>query len=193
MHYERLEGFTLIEVLVVIIIISILATSLITAVFWVIDKAKINNTIALIDRLEKGVKAYAAVFGNRLPPGPPAFTNPIPSISDETGSQCLYFYLGFQHTVTEGHSQSNLNIFRVVGPFVDFKGSDIMGGVLTAQSSPAKIVDIWGVEIYYNMPGVNHIANGSGYKDNSAFVDIESAGPDMDFSTVDDNISNFKR
>jgi len=186
MHRKWSNGFTLLELMVVIVIITILAALLAISITWVIEKAKIDRTKGLIGRLENAVRNYAQELGEGYPP----------SSGTYSGSQNLHYYLCQQFEVPAGHSSDAPGFKKSVGPFLDISGADLDGDKPAYPPDDVKnIVDSWNNAINYSNPGQDHTAKGSndGDIDTTKFVDIWSVGPDGDSATTDDNISNFSR
>src|SRR5680860_1298496 len=63
-RYTRDSGFTIVELLIVIIVIAILATLVITAYNGVQTKAKNTKTIAAVEAWAKAISLYHADTGN---------------------------------------------------------------------------------------------------------------------------------
>ncbi|MFH1230641.1 MAG: type II secretion system protein [Planctomycetota bacterium] len=66
-HSIKTNGFTLLELLVVIGIIAILATMLIPNLAYVRTRAKISATKTLLSHIQSGLESYYAVYGDYPP------------------------------------------------------------------------------------------------------------------------------
>lgn len=117
----RSGGFTLIEMLVVIAVISILAGFILSAVPRARSMAMRKKTLALIKGLSMAIDSFALDMGEY--PDSNTITNldtggsPINSISDESGgAAALYFYLGTQFE----------HLGDRYGPYTDFSREETL-------------------------------------------------------------------
>jgi general secretion pathway protein G len=148
-------GFTLVEMLVVIVIIAILMGVAIAIVSGVVRRAQMTRTEVLVRTLTTACEDYRQDF-DQYPPG--------------QGSKALHQALGSPRIVilvreVDGH------IYTRKGPLIEFRLGQLEKGAPTAQPPPASaIIDAWDNEIRYVRPGVH----------NKKGVDIWSDGPDKD-------------
>ena len=158
-------GFTLIEMLVVIAIISILAAGLVVAVAGVMDKTQRKKTISTIEVLKTALNSYKNTFGV-LPPvfggsngagGEPSVVyaaterqisgsgqlsrSTVPSLSAIERNQAIRVYL--EHT-WEGYGD----------PFIP--GSAQLPREDTDGDLIREYTDGWGLPLVFNRPGDDH-------------------------------------
>jgi len=174
----RNKGFTLIEILIVISIITILSGMMVMGVSYIKQTARKEATRALIRRISIALNEYQLAY----------FAYP-PSDGQYTGSQNLYYYLGEPLELTQGYNPATGEMLKqTFGPAMagGFKKSD--------YNDQKYIIDSWETPFTYENPGKDHSPSGN---NNSSFVDIESAGPnrkfDLDSDSKNDDISNWKQ
>lgn len=172
------NGFTLVEILVVIGIITILAGLVVAAVGNAKERAKTEATRATINKILVALAEYRQVY-YAYPPDQGAYT----------GSQNLYYSLGIELDTAGGYDpETGKTKAAKFGPALH-------GGFKKAEISADKyILDSWNNQLTYTNPGLDHSETGG--KNNTAFVDIESPGPnsadDPDGSGEDDDVNNWK-
>lgn len=139
-------GFTLIEILVVISIISILLGIGITIYGAIIEKSRFNGTVDLINALHLACTNYKTSLQE------------YPPMTYES-SKSLHYYLGQVLEVPMGYGDDSLPLpKKKVGPFFEFKMSQLEGNPKTVQPNPPRfILDLWRHRIVYKNPGVKHI------------------------------------
>ena len=80
MRYKR-SGFTIVELLIVIVVIAILSAISVVAYGGIQDRAKSDALLSAFDSIEKGLRAYASIHGEY----------PVPSdITSVGGNQLSY-------------------------------------------------------------------------------------------------------
>lgn len=176
------NGFTLVEILVVILIIGILMTLILVYASGIIEESKFNNTKGLIHTLEIGLKTYYERYNKTYPPSEPDFK-----------SKPLHYYLGGELEMIADYHADGTQSKKKMRAIISFKGDNLKSGNLTYPADIASadaVIDAWGNEIQYKAPGIDHRPKGS---DNTRYVDIESGGTDGKFETLEDNVSNYKR
>jgi general secretion pathway protein G len=199
-----LKGFTLLELLVVIVIIMFLAGITIPIVSSIQSNAKKGVTSAQISQLELALKQFESDFGVFPPDN--YTTNPIsiggvsiPVDSDlDTGSKCLVFFLGSKFIFNPGLSNE-----EKYGPYIEFKRAQITG---TGQdfADDLATLNIEGVnyplrEVFqYKDPFGSNYLYDSSYDspptNNRASFDIYSFGPDKtnnSGASTSDDITNW--
>lgn len=141
----EMAGFTLIEILVVISIISILLGIGITAYGSIIEKSRHNGTVDLINALSLACANYKASL-QKYPP------------MTYESSKSLHYYLGQVLEVPMGYGDDSLPLpKKKVGPFFEFKMSMLEGSPKTVQPNPPRFVlDLWRRRVDYRNPGVKH-------------------------------------
>ena len=160
----RVEGFTLIELMVVIVIIAILMAIAIGVVQGIVSRARTARTEGLIHLLTKACDDYRLDF-DQYPPG--------------QDSRALHQALGSPRKVILVHGQDN-EITTTKGPIIEFRAGMLERGAPSLQPPPASaIVDAWDQELHYMRPGVH----------NKKGVDIWSDGPKRD--KKEDDINNW--
>lgn len=183
MRNIRRHGFTLVEMLVVIIIIAILMGIVGAIIVEVINRAKYTKTVGLIQVLNQGCERYRNEDPSRKYPGPGN------NAADST--KALHFYLGSERNVVKQVGMEPVK----ESPIVFFKREFLLGpppnsdpGTSVANSVP--IVDGWKVEMRYNTADNNlwETKTGSSVGPDESIA-IQSAGADGVFDTgggVDD-------
>jgi len=160
----RVEGFTLIELMVVIVIIAILMAIAIGIVQGIVTRARVTRTEGLVKLLSTSCDAYRLDF-DVYPPG--------------QGSQALHQALGSPRRVPLIRTQDS-PIYTTKPPLIEFRAGMLQRGAPSLTPPPAsEIIDAWDQPIHYVRPGVNHKKG----------VDIWSDGPKME--TKDDDINNW--
>ena len=195
-----LTGFTLLELLVVIVIIMFLAGITIPIVSSIQTSAKKGVTSAQISQLGLALKQFESDFGVFPPDNYTA--NPItiggvsiPVDSDlDTGSKCLVFFLGSKFIFT------STSFNDIYGPYIEFKRAqlDKVTGVDFADDTGS--LTITGVngtrEVFqYKDPfGSYYSYDSSSPSKNTASFDIYSFGPDKNNDSgadASDDITNW--
>jgi len=136
-------GFTLIEMIVVIAIISILASLLAVFVVGAIDKARIHSTRAFLQGVDGACQSYKQETG-AYPP------------DDRGDSRCLHYYLGGERLVRKGIAELGPAPTVRVAPFFQFPQEwlDLAKGQLPDPTQPVPLIDPWGSLIRYKVPGL---------------------------------------
>ncbi|MFC1668127.1 type II secretion system protein GspG, partial [Chlamydiota bacterium] len=177
------SGFTVLELLMVIAIISILAALLLSGVTAATKRGRINATKTLIETISIASRTYRNDFF--LYPLDGNGDSGIPGISGESPAECLYYFLGAQFVAGVNSSSTNGPYFEfrnrnkkaVTSSTIDFNGDGTSNEPLLA------VVDSWGNQLRYSNPGTH----------NTNSIDIYSLGPDgQDDSGNDDDITNWK-
>lgn len=163
------EGFTLVELLVVITIIMLLIGLLVVLIRGIVDKARNTKTAAIVKMLDQGCHSYHTDYGV-FPP------------NDMSGSASLHKYLGKDRMIDAQFVESGVAPKIKKPPIIQFN-MDILDGnpTTTEPNPPVKIIDAWGKPVRYANPGVK----------NRKAVDIWSDGKD-DTDPADD-INNWDK
>jgi prepilin-type N-terminal cleavage/methylation domain-containing protein len=165
------KGFTLIEVLVVIIVIVFLVAGLALLVSGLIDRAKTDKTQGLIQMVVTGCKAYRSEFREWPPTQPYA------------GSANLHYYLGreYMHEVQGSSTRTGgaPGVQKKHRPFVEFEVDWLKGAASSEPNPPVPLMDSWGQTLTYEV-----LANGD--------IRIVSAGPDGILGNEDDISSEVR-
>ena len=172
------KGFTLVELLIVMGIITIMMSIVLVGAGWLKNKARVDATTMLIRKINVGLNEYNLAF----------FAYP-PSEGEYEGSQNLYNFLGKSFEIEQGYDPATgLMMKKRFGPALS-------GGFSKSEVKDDYIIDAWGKAMTYKNPGEDHSANNG--KNNESFVDIESSGTngtfDEDGSSNDDDINNWKQ
>jgi prepilin-type N-terminal cleavage/methylation domain-containing protein len=175
----RQGGFTLIELIVVILLISILAAGLAYLITGIIGNIKITRTESLIQALIAACEHYKSHTGK------------YPPLTYMPSSVNLYHYLNKKFKKPLGHGEGTG--YKEVGPFMDFKSEfleETGGG--TATTELYKIIDAWGNELNYENPCEGVYPGTCGIPNHQALggIRIWSHGPDP--GTSDDDIISCK-
>lgn len=178
MRNIRRLGFTLIEMLVVIIILSILMSIIGAIIVDVLNRAKYTKTVGLIRLLHEGCERYRNEDLSRKYPGPGN------NAADST--KPIHFYLGSPRTVYKQIGMAPVQ----EGPIVLFKREFLKGppndsapGANVAASDA--IVDGWKIEMRYNTADNNLFETKSGvaFGPDESFA-IQCAGADNVFNAA---------
>lgn len=101
------RGFTLIEIAVVLLIITILMTGLIPTISSQIEQKQLNETRKQLDEIQQALIGYA-IINERLPCPATAGSNGAESPADAaSGTPCTLPYNGFLPAATLGITQVN--------------------------------------------------------------------------------------
>lgn len=172
-------GFSLIELLIVIAIITILAAGLTVAVVGIVDRTKRDKTEATLNILQTALNSYKNHFG-RFPPicGGPGYsaggTNRVPNVGTETALVSLATTTYATPAITSNsalHRAARNRAIRIYleapwrncrdAPFI--KGSDQIGRGSPVNDTGAsdsngisQYVDGWMNPLIFNRPGQNH-------------------------------------
>ncbi len=161
---KRERGFTLIELMVVIVIIAILLSIAIGIVQGVVQRARSTRTEGLVKLLSTACDDYRLDF-DQYPPG--------------QDSRALHQGLGSPRRIPHVRMQDQ-SIYSTKPPLIEFRAGMLEKGAPSLQPPPASaIVDAWDQELHYQRPGM-HRKKG---------VDIWSDGPKK--TTKDDDINNW--
>jgi prepilin-type N-terminal cleavage/methylation domain-containing protein len=158
MRGRKEDGFTLLELLIVIGIIGLLAAFLGLAVIMLKKKAPVENTRAMLKKIEIGCNAYQNYFPRQFPPrGTP-----------DTNTTALAGHLSNPLKVREKIDPvTGQGPARTIAPLVEFKPHEI--------STAGNILDYWKREIHYR-DGSMHTTIPLG-KDTRGAFDLWSDGP----------------
>lgn len=174
----RRKGFTLIEILVVISIITFLSGMVIIGAGRLKEKARIESAKGLISKITLAINEYHLAY----------FAYP-PSEGEYAGSQNLYYFLGQPLEILQGYDPATGEMMKqTFGPAVTggFKKDEV--------NSQKYIIDAWETALTYKNPGEDH-SNNNG-KNNTSFIDIKSGGPnkkfDEDKDPKNDDINNWE-
>ena len=203
-----LKGFTLLELLVVIVIIMFLAGITIPIVSSIQTNAKKGVTSAQISQLELALKQFESDFGFFPPDSYTASDTAITvggiaipqdedlSAGTNSKSRCLVFFLGSKFTFNPGLSNE-----ETYGPYIEFKRSQLVdtGANFTDTDTGITIEGVnGGIKVYeYKDPfGSYYSYNSSPPPDlnNTASFDIYSFGPDKNDdsgTSTSDDITNW--
>ena len=160
----RAGGFTLIELMVVIVIIAILMAIAVGIVQGIVTRARTTRTEGLVKILTTACEDYRLDF-DVYPPG--------------QDSRALHQALGSPRRVPIVITPEGTT-YAPKPPLIQFRAGMLEKGAPSLQPPPASaIIDAWDQEIHYLRPGL-HRKKG---------VDIWSDGPSKD--TKDDDINNW--
>jgi len=175
---NRRKGFTLVEILVVITIITLLVSLLVVLVGNILERARYAKTAAVVKLLDEACKTYNLDFG-QYPP------------NDMQDSRSLYHHLGMERKLKTQKGDMGAALVTTKPPIVEFQ-HDMLGdpksGLPDPKTNPVPIVDGFDNPIRYKVPG----------KYNKKGVDIWSAGKDgkdqLDSSLPDyDDVTNWSK
>ena len=200
-NIQSKAGFTLLELLVVIVIIMFLAGITIPIVSSIQTNAKKGVTSAQISQMEIALKQFESDFGV-FPPESYTTSDDditlggvtIPLDDDlDTGSKCLVFFLGSKFTF----SATSFN--DIYGPYIEFKRAqlDVTGADFTDTDTDILIEGInglTGVYEYKDPFGEHYSYVSSSPSNNTASFDIYSFGPDKSDNSgaeASDDITNW--
>ena len=204
-NIQSKAGFTLLELLVVIVIIMFLAGITIPIVSSIQTTAKKGVTSAQISQLELALKQFESDFGI-FPPDSYTTSDTVISIGGvsiprdddlNTSSKCLIFFLGSKFTF-------NTTSFNdIYGPYIEFKRTqlDEVTGVVFNDTETFPNINIIGInggfKVYeYKDPfGSKYYSyNSNSPSNNTASFDIYSFGPDKNDDlgvATSDDITNW--
>lgn len=161
----RKAGFTLVELLIVIVILSLLMTITVSIVVGVIDRARVSRTKSLVQMIHHACVQYRDDFG-LFPHG--------------DSSKDLHLYLGRTRTTVLSYRQDGAPMTMQKPPYLEFKKDMLEGDPSsTYPDPPREIIDAWQRPLHYRNPGVR----------NPKAVDVWSDGPETD--SEEDDIGNW--
>lgn len=165
------RGYTAIEMLVVIAIITILASILLPTLGSSQRKANAAKAKAMIESLSTALESYRSTFG-AYPPDDDI------GGAGRTAASCLYYYTAATY-VAAVNSSATIS----AGPFMSFRNKDLGSNAQQADldgdgadEDLSTIIDPWGNTYVYEEPGTN----------NTTSFDLSSNGPDGTASSGDD-------
>lgn len=164
------RGFTLVEILVVICIMTILMALLVVIIRGAIDRARTEKTRAIISTLSAACDSYKQDFGI-FPPSNP-----------HKESANLHLYLGRKRRMVEQRSQDGTNDIVVDrDPYIrDFRKDWLIPGAPNNYPDPpSEVIDAWDQPLHYRSPGLK----------NKRGVDIWSDGRNT--KTDEDDLGNW--
>lgn len=172
---RRHAGFTLVELIVVIAIITLLMALLAVFIVGVLDRAANAKAKAIVDGLDKACQTYKLEY-NIYPP------------NDKGDSRCLHYYLGGTRQVSKGRLDDGTSILVSAPPILVFPTDwlQLTQGQTPNPKQPVPVIDPWGSLVRYKVPGFY----------NKTGVDIWSPGKNMQDDLVDaggetDDICNW--
>ncbi len=165
------KGYTAIEMLVVIAIITILASILLPTLSSSQRKANAAKAKSMIESLATALESYRSTFA-AYPPD-----DDIRGAA-RTAASCLYYYTAATY-VAAVNSPSTIS----AGPFMSFRAKDLGTNAQQADidgdgadENLSTIIDPWGNAYVYLEPGAN----------NTTSFDLSSNGPDGTASSGDE-------
>ena len=170
-------GFTLVELLVVITIITLLVSLLVVLIGTILDRARYAKTAATIKLLDGACKSYYQDFGVYPP-------------NTKQDSRSLHHHLGIQRKIQTVKSELGSGLVSTKPPIVEFQRDMLQdtGGTPDPMLNPVPIIDGFDNPVRYKIPG--HF--------NKKSVDIWSAGKDgkdqLDEQVADyDDVTNWAK
>ena len=167
------KGFTLVELLIVIAIISLLMALLGVMIQGLLDRAKYAKTNSIVQALESSCKNYKTDFGEYPPVS--KFGN--------GSSKNLHWHLGRQRYVVQGHSSSGSGGIAVKRPgYIDFSSDWLETNPSSTYPQSGQVfnvIDAWVNPISYNNPSPN-VAAGSAPSFRVLSTGADIADPDDD-------------
>lgn len=164
MKSRRAQGFTLVELIVVIAIITLLIALLSVFIVGVRQRAQNAKALAVVMALDKGCQTYKLEY-NVYPP------------DDKGDSRNLHFYLAKDRMVSKGRSDDGSSILVSAPPIlsIPIDWLKLAQGQMPDPKQPVPIIDPWDNLIRYKVPG-NYNKRG---------VDIWSPGMNCQDDLVD--------
>ena len=136
------DGFTLVEILVVITIITLLVSLLVVLIANIIDKARYAKTAATVKLLDEACKTYHLDFGVYPP-------------NDKPDSACLHQHLGSPRKLQTVKSDIGGGLYTTKPPIVEFQRDMLQENSRAPDpvGNPVPIVDGFENLIRYKTPG----------------------------------------
>jgi prepilin-type N-terminal cleavage/methylation domain-containing protein len=186
MTRRNTAGFTLIEMLVVIVILSILLTIIGAIISEVMARARYTKTLGIINTLAQGCEQYRSEDTSRAYPGPGGDNT-------ASSSKVLHYCLGR----VRDHKMIGVQASKAK-PFIQFKMEWLDTTATTTDpgtsiTSAKLVTDGWKVPLYYNTADDNlfEVKRKLSLPAGESFA-IQSAGADMSHSLTDDNVGNWE-
>jgi type II secretory pathway pseudopilin PulG len=168
------SGFSLIEILVVVMIIMILVALIVVATGGHTTAAQVEKTKAMIQKLELGLKEYKAKY-KKYPPSDAAYS-----------TKPLHQYLGHKLRRVISFDASG-NEWVEEEAILQFTNEEVVGG--DPQVKYDDIADAWLKPMKYKNPGGNW--TGAGGLDHRKYCDVWSLGY-VDSEGTRHRITNWK-
>ena len=210
---RRWQGVTIIELLVILAILSILATVAVGNYSASLNRARIAGALAEIRILEEACERYKLDTGQYPPSSSGTQFAPNPLNPDASGAGCGYMLMSLRASLNGNAFAPLSGHWR--GPYIDVdrdQTGTLQGDELTTATVPMPMVqmlDVWGrpykyirFDDYATMGGVRTLPNDpySEYHEfeNPFSFQIISAGPDgimydLPGTLGEDDLSNFTR
>ena len=140
-----MKGFTLLELLVVIVLICGLAAGLIIMIVGIIDGAKHDKTQGIVRAVSDACNAYRKEFQE------------WPPLTPYAGSANLHYYLGreFNYAIAStgglGSGSTLAPVVKKHKPFVEFRHDWLSGSGTTDPTPPRPVCDAWNVPLRYEI------------------------------------------
>lgn len=174
------RGFTLVEMLVVLVILAILMAVIGALIVDVLNRARGARTVAMVRVLHEGVERYRSEDASRAYPGPGGDNS-------TDSSKVLYATLGFPYLAASG-----TGIEPVQKPaMATFDPSWLE----TPGAAESRVIDPWGTPIRYHISNGPHLYATITGSPPGECATIVSAGYDLMFDAAGDvnDIGNWER
>ncbi len=166
------KGFTLVELLIVITIMTLLAGLIVVLVKGMIEKARVTKTHGIIKMLDEGCHSYKVDTGV------------FPPRSGFPDSRCLHLYLGKEREIPAQYVSAGRPAMIKKPPLIEFKTDmlDLPPGRVTTDpgTSPVGVIDAWGRVIQYAYPGQHNLKGFDIWSFGKDGIDDSAQAPPID-------------
>lgn len=166
---KKRDGFTLVEMLVVITIISLLMGLIVVLIKGAGERARNTKTHSVIRTMDMACASYQVDF--KVWPSDTTFPG--------GGSKNLHHHLGRPYNIASSYNNDGTPASIInKKPYMDFPKDWLKTPSADPVTSPSAVVDAWLNDITFALTGT------------PPAPDIVSWGKDGQVATVEDNISN---
>ncbi len=150
---KNLRGFTLVEIAITLLIVTLLLTGLVPTISSQIEQRNLNDTRKQLDEIQQALVGYAVSYG-RLPcPAMSSGTESFASGGNATNGKCFNFYNGYVPAATLG-----LNGLDTQGFLTDAWGNRLRYAVSSWGSTTFGVNNVFTTANGMSIVGISNLA-----------------------------------